>query len=134
MSNEIVLPAMGKHLELDESQMKDKVGKHFEKFKDITGFMEILDSIISLQCKSTCIEACGCSIAGQTHQCSALKCIKSKGYVGCWECNEYKNCEKLSFLKHSYGSVIEENLTTVKESGTEAVKSRGDKYYMWQRK
>jgi len=134
LSNNSAKEAMRKHLELDEGQMSEKVGKHFEKFKNIPEFMETLDSIITLQCKNTCKESFGCSLAGETHKCGALKCIEAKGYDGCWECNEYKKCEKLNFLKQSYGSVIEENLEIVKEKGVEGVKSRGDKYYAWQRR
>ncbi len=73
-------------------------------------------------------------MGGHTHSCDALKCIKSKGNDGCWQCGEYQNCDKLVLLKRNYGYVIEENLTTIKEKGMEAVKSRGNKYYAWQRK
>jgi len=96
--------------------------------------MEVLDSIIAIQCKTTCQEVGGCSIGGYTHECSALKCLKSKGYKGCWECTEFENCGKLTLLRHNYGYVVEENLHTIKEKGLEAVKSQGNKYYQWQGK
>lgn len=133
LSNNAASKAMRKHLELNETEMWNKVGKHFETFKNMPEFMKILESIVDLQCKCTCKEASGCSIAGETHKCSALKCIEEKGYDGCWECAEYKRCDKLSFLKQSYGYVIEENLEIVGKKGTEAVKSRGNRYYSWQR-
>ncbi|WP_018248777.1 hypothetical protein [Orenia marismortui] len=39
--------ALGKHLELDEEQTWNKIGRHFDSFKNVSGFMDILDSIIN---------------------------------------------------------------------------------------
>lgn len=125
---------LGKHFLLDENQAWNKMGKYFDTFKQMPEFLNILDSIIKLQCKTTCQEIGGCSIGGNTHECDALRCIKSKGYDGCWQCGEFENCDKLKLLKINYGYVIEDNLKTIKEKGIKAVKSRGNKYYAWQRK
>lgn len=97
-------------------------------------FLDVLDGLIKLQCKTTCQEVGGCSIGGTTHECDALKCIKSKGFDGCWDCSEYEGCEKLNFLKRGYGETIEGNLKIIKEEGFDEVKPRGNKYYTWQRK
>ncbi len=97
-------------------------------------FLEVLDEIGKIRCKKTCQEAGGCSMGGVTRECLALKCIKSKGYDGCWDCSEIKNCDKLNFLKRSYGETIEGNLDIIKEKGINAVRPRGNKYYAWQRK
>jgi hypothetical protein len=134
LSNRKGWETMRKHLQLEESQMWDRFGKHFDAFKDIIKFMSTLDSIIGLQCKNTCQEASGCSFTGETHKCGALECIIEKEYKGCWECSEYRGCDKLSFLRNSYGKVIEENLNLIKEKGIDAVESRGNEYYAWQRK
>lgn len=125
---------MGDHLGLDEDQLWYGIGKHFDVFKKLPEFMNVLNHIISLQCKTTCQEAGGCSIGGNLHECKALECIRSKKYDGCWQCSEFESCDKLTFLKNGYGYVIAENLRTVKEKGIEAVESRGNKYYAWQRK
>ncbi|WP_432666651.1 DUF3795 domain-containing protein [Wukongibacter baidiensis] len=126
--------ALGEHFDLSKDQAWYKIGKHFDTFNQMPEFMNVLDNIIKLQCKTTCQEISGCSIGGNTHKCSALKCIISKGYDGCWECEEFKNCEKLNLLKHNYGYVIEDNLKIIKEKGFEAISPRGNKYYSWQRK
>jgi hypothetical protein len=133
-SNEKTWQAMGEHLALDESDSVENFGNKFGIFKDIPTFMNVLDGIIKIQCKTTCREAGGCSAGGDTKQCLALQCLKSKNYTGCWQCSELENCDKLTFLKKSYGSVIEENLKTIKEKGAEAVKSHGNKYYVWQKR
>ena len=133
-SNEKSWGAMGEHLDLNDNETHDILGKRFGIFKQIPEFMSVLDGITTLQCKTTCQEARGCSVGGDTHKCKALKCLENNGYEGCWQCSEYEICGKLGFLKNGYGYVIEENLTIVKEEGFGAVKSRGNKYYAWQRK
>lgn len=126
--------AIGEHLLLSEDQARDKMGKYFDTFKQMPEFLNVLESIINLQCKTTCKEVGGCSMGGKTHECDALKCIKMRGYEGCWQCTEYEICDKLDFLKKNYGHVIEDNLRIIKEKGVNEVKSRGNKYYAWQRK
>lgn len=121
---------IAKHLNEDDAE----IGKYFEPFKKLPDFLYVLDGLIELQCKETCRESGGCSIGGVTHECEAVKCVKSKGYDGCWNCVEFKNCAKLNFVKRSYGDTVEGNLNTIKEQGIDAVKSRGNKYYAWQRK
>lgn len=126
--------SLGEHLGLSNEQVWDGIGKNFDVFKQVPDFMRVLDGIINLQCKNTCQEVGGCSVNGNRHECKALKCIKSKGYDGCWQCSEFEQCDNLKFLKISYGRTIEENLKIIKERGVEAVESRGNKYYEWQRK
>lgn len=133
-SSEKSLERLGEHIDLKESSTNNGLANQFAVFKHMPEFMEVLDGIVNLQCKTTCQEAGGCSISGDTHECNALKCIKSKGYDGCWQCNDFKKCDKLNFLKRGYGYVIEENLTNIKEKGFDAVKSHGNKYYAWQRR
>jgi hypothetical protein len=121
---------MAKHFGQEKSIFK----KPFESFEKLPDFLEVLDGIINLQCKTTCQESGGCSIGGTTHECEALTCINENGFEGCWQCEEYENCEKLSFLRRNYGETIDGNLRRMKDEGIEAVKSRGNKYYAWQRR
>ena len=89
-----------------------------------------------------CSEARGCSIpkvdeimgeiVKESHKCNVLICIESKGYEGCWECDELEICEKKKFFRATYGEVPVENCILVRDYGKEAVKPRGNKYYVWQ--
>lgn len=110
-----------------------EIGKYFESFKNFPIFMNVLDGLIRLQCKATCRETGGCSMGGTLHKCEAVKCVRSKGYEGCWECSESENCKKLNFVKHGYGETINKTFKTIKEKGFDAVKSHGNKYYAWQK-
>ncbi|UJX39246.1 DUF3795 domain-containing protein [Desulfovibrio sp. JY] len=133
-SDEKTLAAMGEHLDLGRGSTQIELSEKYGIFKEIPTFMNVLEGIIKIQCKTPCRESRGCSAGGDTIKCTALKCLESKKYDGCWQCGEYEDCEKLKFLKMSYGFVINENLTTIKEEGEEKVRSHGSQYYAWQRK
>jgi len=133
-SNEKTVEAMGKHLGLERNEIQTSLSEKYSVFKEMPIFMNVLEGIANMECKITCREARGCSAGGNTIKCTALKCLELKKYDGCWQCEEYEDCEKLKFLKMSYGFVINENLTTIKEKGEEEVKSHGSQYYAWQRK
>ena len=128
------LEVLGEHLDIAKDQMWDSFGSSFGEFTHFPEFMKVLDGLTKLECKNTCKEVGGCSIGGNKHECKALKCVKAKGYEGCWQCDEFTSCDKLSLLKRNYGYVIEENLNTIRDKGISAVESHGDKYYAWQRR
>lgn len=126
--------AMSEHLDLPAEKRADAAGNPFAVFAQLPAFMAVLDALGKLECKATCREAGGCSIGGARHECRALKCLRGRGYEGCWQCGETDGCANLRFLRTSYGHVIDENLRTVREHGPAALEPRGDKYYAWQRR
>lgn len=130
LNKNAVNKAIANHLGEDENNFN----KYFEPFNKMPDFFNVLDGIINIQCKKTCQGSGGCSMCGTTKECITIKCVKQKGYSGCWECNDYKNCDKLIFQKSSYGEMIENNFEIIKEKGVEAIKSRRDDYYQWQRR
>jgi len=130
LSKEEVSSAMADHLCTD----KNELSAHFKAFSKLPAFLEVLDGLINIQCEQTCRETGGCSMCGTTKRCVTVKCVEEKGLNGCWECDARGNCDKLSFQRRSYGRTIEENLAIIHEKGVEAVVSRGDDYYEWQRK
>jgi len=116
----------------------------FQDFKKMPEFMTILEKIISMQCENVCSEAKGCSIPHvdeimgdiikESHKCNVLLCIESKGYEGCWDCGELEICEKKKYFSSTYGNVPVENCILVRDLGKDAVKPRGNNYYIWQQK
>jgi len=130
LGKEEVSAVMADHLCTD----KNELNAHFKAFGKLQDFMEVLDSLINIRCEKTCRESSGCSMCGTTKKCVTIRCVEEKGLNGCWECRERENCDKLSFQRMSYGKTIEENFKIINEKGVEAVVSRGDDYYEWQRK
>lgn len=116
----------------------------FHDFKNMPEFIAMLDKIVSMQCEKVCSEAGGCSIpqvdeimggiVKESHKCDVLICIESKGYQGCWECDELETCEKKKSFTFTYGDSPVETCKTVRDFGKEAVEPRGNKYYVWQQK
>ncbi len=130
VSKEEVSKAMANHLGVDETEF----ARFFEPFKKLPTFLEVLEGIIQILCEKTCPEANGCSMTGSLKECEAIKCVRQKGYTGCWECSDQENCDKLLFQRRSYGETITGNFKIIREHGIEAVKSRGNRYYEWQRR
>ncbi|HEX2947280.1 MAG TPA: DUF3795 domain-containing protein [Clostridia bacterium] len=114
----------------------------FNEFKRFPQFLELLDKIIALQCENVCMEARGCSVPSAdkvfggivkaTHKCDVLLCIESKGYEGCWNCDELEECEKKKLFRSTYGNVPVENCKIIRDKGKAAVEPRENKYYIWQ--
>lgn len=122
--------SIANHLNGEQSDFK----KYFEVFRNFQDFMNILEGLTKLQCKSTCRETGGCSMGGKLHKCEAVKCIQSKGYEGCWECQDYNQCKKLNFVKKVYGDTINETFSIMRADGSQALKAYGNNYYKWQQK
>lgn len=130
LSKEEVSTAMADHLGADTNDLYN----NFKVFSKLQEFMEVLDGLINIQCEKTCQESGGCSMCGTTKKCHTIRCVEEKGLNGCWECSEHENCIKLSFQKRSYGKTIEENFKIINERGINALVSRGNDYYEWQRR
>ena len=117
------------HLNGEQSDFE----KYFSAFTNFKQFINTLEALTQLQCKSTCRETGGCSVGGKVHKCEAAKCVESNGYDGCWECTERNQCEKLFFVKKVYGATIGETFSSMKSEGSEGVTPYGNNYYAWQR-
>ena len=53
-------------------------------------FKQTLNDLIALHCLKTCKDG------GGNPDCKIRKCCVAKNISGCWECNDYKNCENLT--------------------------------------
>lgn len=79
MSKSEVNSAVAKHLNED----KDKFNSNFKSFEKMDVFLEVLNGLINIRCKTTCRESGGCSMCGTTKECSSIKCLKEKQLNGC---------------------------------------------------
>lgn len=130
LSKEEVNAAVADHLDTNRTAFY----ANFRSFQKLPEFLEVLNSLIDLQCTKTCPETGGCSMCGTTKSCVTIQCVQEKKLNGCWECEGNEVCEKLAFQRMSYGKTIKENFKIIREKGIEAVPSRGDDYYEWQRR
>jgi len=84
----------------------------FKEFKNYDSFVKLLKTLEGLTCE-------GCREGGGPHFCEIRKCCGEKEIMGCWECGEFKSCEKLNFLSATHGDAHIKNLGLIKEEGME---------------
>lgn len=84
--------------------------KDFKKFDDC---YKVLGAMVKLRCRK------GCRDGGGNPFCAIRKCCLKKGFEGCWECDEFKDCKKMDFLKTNHGDAYIKNLRKIKSKGKE---------------
>ena len=89
----------------------------------------VMNAVLKLRCGGSCrqglVSGLGCA-----QDCPIRICVLDKGYDGCWECAEHRECAKLDRLKGFHPS-LHETLDTIGAHGIEAwVHGRGP-HYPW---
>ncbi|MFP4459715.1 MAG: DUF3795 domain-containing protein [Candidatus Zixiibacteriota bacterium] len=84
-----------------------------QPFKDYDTCYKTLGEMVDFRCRDVCQNGGGIAF------CKIKKCIKAKGIDGCWQCDDYKVCEKLDLIKAIHGIAHIENLNKIKNKGIE---------------
>jgi hypothetical protein len=85
----------------------------FKYFKHYPECYEVLGGLVKMRCKR------GCKAGGGPPFCKIRKCCVKKGIEGCWECDEFKTCTKLDFLRASHGDAHLKNLRILSRRGVD---------------
>ena len=80
-------------------------------FKDYPECYELLGLMMKFRCKK------GCREGGGPPFCKVRKCCQDRSIRGCWECEEYAECEKLDFLNSIHGNAHRKNISIIKKKG-----------------
>lgn len=100
---------------------------HKKEFENFDTFLPLLKVISEIKCERPCrIGGDGCE-----GECEVIKCVRSKAFEGCWECNDFEICDKLIFLKPFHGNGPLENLKIIKELGLDNWAKDREKCYPW---
>ncbi len=75
---------------------------------------DVLGTMVRFRCRR------GCRNGGGAPNCRIRICCQTKGYGGCWECDEFEDCGKLSFLQAVHADGHLKNLRILKKKGPEA--------------
>ena len=97
------------------AEIKSSSAKQFDAVKQFEHYREcceVLEAIVALQCNDPCRVGGGCP----TFSCEILECCRKKGFDGCWQCDEFKTCEELDFLKPVHGDAHLKNLRILKKT------------------
>ena len=76
---------------------------------DYDAFKKDLDALAGLRCK-------GCRDGGGNPFCKIRKCSQKLNYEGCWECNDFEACDKLTFLEAGHKDEHLRNLRKLRRS------------------
>ena len=83
-------------------------GKDFESYDEC---YKVLGAMVKFRCRK------GCRNGGGSPFCKIRICVEKKGFDGCWECNEFKECKKLEFLEPVHGDAHIKNINKIKTIG-----------------
>jgi len=105
--------------ELQRERLADlaKILSRIPFFKALEHFpqcCEVLKTLPKLRCKKTCRGN------GGPPFCEIRECNREKGLDGCWQCDGFRTCAKLDFLKAGHGDAHLRNLRKIRRSGTAA--------------
>ncbi len=98
--------------------------EHYDKFVDILKFISAND------CREPCRKGGGCG----GRPCGIMKCAEEKGYEGCWECADFKECKYFDIVRPRCRDTPYKNLLKIKELGYKDWISERGPYYIWQKK
>ena len=85
-------------------------------------FIEYLESA----CLITCYK--NCRAGGGFSTCVIRDCCRQKELAGCWDCDEYKSCSKISWLEPAHPGAAIKNLDIIRDVGIQNFKE-GEKYW-----
>ena len=85
----------------------------FDYFKHYDECYKVLGGLVKMRCKHTC------KGGGGPPFCKMRKCCQKKGIEGCWECADFKTCDKLDFLNPSHGDAHRKNLGILHRRGVD---------------
>jgi len=105
--------------ELERERFADlaRVLAKFPFFKALEGYPQcckVLETLPKLRCQKTCRGD------GGPPYCEIRMCSRDKGFDGCWQCDAFRTCRKLAFLKAGHGDAHLRNLGKIKRCGTAA--------------
>jgi len=112
--------------ELERERFADlaKVLSKILFFKAFEGFPQCC-AVLKMLPKMRCRKACRGD--GGPPLCEIRMCSRDRGFDGCWQCDTFKTCAKLAFLKAGHGDANIRNLNKIKRRGTAAfLKGRRD--------
>jgi hypothetical protein len=86
----------------------------FSVFRDYPQCHDVLGGLVRFRCKRACRGG------GGNPRCLMRGCCLGRGLVGCWECAEFEECDKLHVLERGHGDAAIRNLRIIKRQGVDS--------------
>ena len=94
-----------------------------EQFKNYDEFKKNLNFLTQMKCPAVCTQR-------DDTKCNVWHCCRDKGFAGCYECDEFENCDK---IKNALGNIFFDaciaNLRQIKEMGVDAWIENGKRFW-----
>ena len=114
------IPDLARDLRKELRQNRYDLFAHFistysfgKDFKNYDECYKVLGAMVKFRCSK------GCRNGGGSPFCKIRKCVQKKELDGCWECDEFIDCDKLKFLENVHGDAHIKNLKKIKKEGKE---------------
>ncbi|PWR72621.1 DUF3795 domain-containing protein [Methanospirillum lacunae] len=104
------------------AELKSETNEHFN---DYSTFLVVLDQIRKLKCNRPC------QLEGGKPNCTIRVCAGEKGFSGCWECENRKDCTLLDRLRTIHPH-IDEHLDLINRVGPSDWFDMRKEHYRWQ--
>jgi hypothetical protein len=79
---------------------------------DYDGFRKALEFVSGLRCSATCRE--------REKPCVIAACAIEKGFEGCYDCDDFRACDRLASLTDVHGDACVRNIESIRSMGPEA--------------
>lgn len=105
------------------AEVKSLFVKELKHYKECC---DVLEAIAELQCNNGCRDG-GCP----TFACKIRECCQTRGYEGCWECDEFEKCKEFEFLVPFHSDAPLRNLRKIRQVGLEEWARDREKFFVW---
>ena len=85
----------------------------FKEFKNYSQCYETLGAMVKFRCRRACRGG------GGPPFCRIRECCRNKDIHGCWECDEFEECDLLKFLQPVHEDAHLKNLRRIRKVGVE---------------
>lgn len=113
---ELKQPTLKKFIDYMNTRGNDTTFKDFDKCSKFLGVLA------NFRCEKVCRDG------GRSARCEIRKCCLKNNFDGCWQCDDFVNCAKMSFLNAVHGEAYLKNLCKLKRKGIQAFLS-GKSYW-----
>ena len=89
-----------------------EVMPRFEPLKDYQPLKRVLAAMTELDCNNYCKKG------GGSAACRIRQCCKENSIEGCWDCDDFVNCETLAWLDPVHAGANVKNIERIRKIGT----------------
>jgi hypothetical protein len=100
-----------------------------DQFKDYDKIYDKITFMAGLRCPMVCRARKDDDV-----DCKIRKCCQVKGFLACYECDDFKRCEKLKAMEGLHYQAMIKNLKEIKEIGLKEWIKKGKAHHYWDKK